>query len=204
MDTIIATKKEMTQVYDSKDGKALPVTILDISDVRVVDLLKNKDQVSHIVIGKGEASNSKSNKPKTGKYKDTKSPAITHAVSSSEAMDLGTAVDGSSFAVGDTVKVTGVTKGKGFQGVVKRWGFAGGPRTHGASDKERHPGSLGQRMTPGRVFKGMKMGGHMGSRNVSIRNLKIVKVDIENKLILVRGAVPGAKGSHLIVSKLSR
>lgn len=104
--------------------------------------------------------------------------------------------------VGDKVKVTGITKGKGFQGVVKRWGFAGGPRTHGQSDRERAPGSIGQRSTPGRVWKGKKMPGHMGNKTKTITGLTIFKIDDIKNEIWVTGLVPGVKRGLLEITKM--
>lgn len=105
-------------------------------------------------------------------------------------------------AVGDKVKITGVSKGKGFAGVVKRWKFAGGPRTHGQSDRERAPGSIGQSTTPGRVYKGKKMAGRMGGKKVTIQGLKVVEVKPEENLLIIKGLVPGNKNSLLIIRKL--
>lgn len=104
-------------------------------------------------------------------------------------------------SVGDKVKVTGTSKGKGFAGVVKRWKFAGGPRTHGQSDRERAPGSIGQTTTPGRVYKGKKMAGRMGGQRVTIKGLKVIEVKPEEKLLVVKGLVPGNKGGLLVISK---
>lgn len=104
-------------------------------------------------------------------------------------------------AVGDKVKVTGTSKGKGFAGVVKRWKFAGGPRTHGQSDRERAPGSIGQTTTPGRVYKGKKMAGRMGGKKVTVKGLKVVEVKPEENLLVVKGLVPGHKGRQVLVSK---
>lgn len=104
-------------------------------------------------------------------------------------------------AVGDKVKITGISKGKGFAGVVKRWKFAGGPRTHGQSDRERAPGSIGQTTTPGRVYKGKKMAGRMGGKKVTIKGLKVVEIKPEEKLLVVKGLIPGNKGSFVRVSK---
>lgn len=105
------------------------------------------------------------------------------------------------FKVGETVRVTGVSKGKGFAGVVKRWGFKGGPRTHGQSDRERAPGSIGQTTTPGRVFKGKKMAGRMGGGRVAINGLKVLEIDKEKDLLIVSGLVPGSKGGLLEIRK---
>lgn len=106
------------------------------------------------------------------------------------------------FKTGDLVRVTGITKGKGFAGVVKRWGFAGGPRTHGQSDRERAPGSIGQGTDPGRVWKGKKMPGHMGNKTKSIKGLKIFKIDEEKNELWIRGLVPGAKKGLVKITKV--
>jgi large subunit ribosomal protein L3 len=105
------------------------------------------------------------------------------------------------FKVGDIVDVTGTSKGKGFAGVVKRHHFAGGPKTHGQSDRHRAPGSIGGTTFPGRVLKGTRMAGHMGNRKVTVKNLEVVKADPDRNLLLVRGAVPGARGRILIIKK---
>lgn len=108
------------------------------------------------------------------------------------------------FKVGDAVRVTGISKGKGFAGVVKRHGFAGGPRTHGQSDRERAPGSIGQTTTPGRVYRGKRMAGHMGVTTVTIRGLKVVTIDPEKNILTVKGLVPGAKQGLLLIAKETR
>ena len=106
------------------------------------------------------------------------------------------------FNAGDKIKVTGLSKGKGFAGVVKRHGFKGGPKTHGQSNRQRHGGSIGQTTTPGRVYRGKRMAGHMGDRNVTIRNLQIFAVKPEENLLLIRGLVPGNKGGLLKITKI--
>lgn len=197
MQTIIGAKKGMTQIF-TDEGKVVPVTIIDVSDVHVVAELKQNDAVTHVVLGKDEKK--KPSKAEKGKF--TKVPKFAKAIKvTNNAPELKSEQSLENFAVGDKVKVSGVSKGKGFQGVVKRWGFAGGTRTHGQSDRQRHPGSIGQRMTPGRVFKGLKMGGHMGTESKSIRNLKVMAIDTENKLILVKGAVPGSINSYVVITK---
>lgn len=116
----------------------------------------------------------------------------------------GDKVTVSIFEPGDEVKVTGTTRGRGFAGVIKRWGFAGGPKTHGQSDRHRAPGSIGQATTPGRVFKGKKMAGHMGDRRLTIRGLEVVGVDTAKNILAVSGAVPGACGGFLIIEKIGK
>ena len=116
----------------------------------------------------------------------------------------GDKVTVSVFEPGDLVKVTGITKGKGFAGGVKRWGFAGGPKTHGQSDRHRAPGSIGQTTTPGRVFKGKKMAGHLGTSKKTINNLEVLEVDSENNLLVIKGSVPGARMGLLLITKTGK
>ena len=117
---------------------------------------------------------------------------------------VGDKITVSLFEVGDLVKVTGITKGKGFAGGVKRWGFAGGPKTHGQSDRHRAPGSIGQTTTPGRVYKGKKMAGHMGASKKTITDLEIVEVDSSNNLLVVKGSIPGSRMGLLLITKTGR
>jgi large subunit ribosomal protein L3 len=118
-----------------------------------------------------------------------------------EAIEVGQKVDVSLFEAGDTVDITGVSKGKGFAGVVKRYHFGGGPKTHGQSDRHRHPGSIGATTTPGRVFKGLRMAGHMGNETVTVRNLKVFKAEPDRNLLLVKGAVPGGRNGLVLIKK---
>ncbi|MCH7786782.1 MAG: 50S ribosomal protein L3, partial [Chloroflexi bacterium] len=118
--------------------------------------------------------------------------------------EVGQEIDTSLFEAGEIVDATGLTKGRGFAGGVKRHGFHGGPKTHGQSDRHRAPGSIGAGTTPGRVLKGLKMAGHMGNNRVTIRNLEIISVDQERNLLFIKGAVPGARNSLLIIRKTGR
>jgi len=120
------------------------------------------------------------------------------------SFSLGSKVTVSIFAPGDLVKVTGITKGRGFAGGVKRWGFAGGPKTHGQSDRHRAIGSIGQATTPGRVFRGKKMPGHMGVSKLTVTNLEVIEVDEAKSSLLVKGSVPGARGGFLILEKTGK
>ena len=122
-------------------------------------------------------------------------------MSDTEAIKVGDKVDASLFKAGDVVDVTGISKGKGFAGVVKRHHFAGGPKTHGQSDRHRAPGSIGATTTPGRVFKGMRMAGHMGNSRVTVQHLEVVEADPARNLLLVKGAVPGANNRLLLIRK---
>jgi large subunit ribosomal protein L3 len=122
-------------------------------------------------------------------------------VANTEAIQVGDKIDASLFQEGDLVDISGVSKGKGFAGVVKRHHFAGGPKTHGQSDRHRAPGSIGQTTSPGRVLKGMRMAGHMGNSQVTARNLEVCKADPASNLLLVKGAVPGARNGLLLIKK---
>ncbi len=122
----------------------------------------------------------------------------------SDGVELGARFDVSLFTAGEAVDIVGTSKGKGFQGGVKRHGFAGGPKTHGQSDRHRAPGSIGSSATPGRVFKGLKMAGHMGDERVTIQNLKVLRVDTERNLILVEGSVPGANKALVLVRRAAK
>jgi large subunit ribosomal protein L3 len=125
-------------------------------------------------------------------------------VSDTEAIEVGQKVDTTLFKAGDMVDITGMSKGKGFAGVIKRHHFAGGPKTHGQSDRHRAPGSIGATTTPGRVFKGLRMAGHMGNERVTVRHLKVVEADPSRNLLLVKGAVPGARNGLLLIRKSGR
>lgn len=184
---LLAKKKNMTQVFDEKNN-VVPVTILDYSECFVVK--GQKKSGTFIGIGKkGHPS-----KAETGKYGEGNVPQVSMPVDASiEEIE--------SLSAGDVLNVTGKSKGKGFAGVVKMWGFRGGKRTHGQSDRERHPGSIGAGTTMGRVIPGLHMGRHKGDENVTIRGVEVVSVDTENKLICVKGSIPGRYNSVLVINK---
>lgn len=203
MNSILGKKIGMSQVY-SENGVVIPVTIIDISNNVVSKKLESNGAVTHVEIGKDTTKNP--NKADQGNYKSLnfvpRFKRVFKLDSIEETQEVGTQLDiDSIFKVGDKVSITSVTKGKGFQGVVKRWRFAGGPRTHGASDRERAPGSLGSRTIPGRVFKGKKMGGHMGVKNKTIQGLKIVKILKDKNLVAVKGSVAGPNKGYVIIKK---
>lgn len=195
MKAIVARKIGMTQVF-KEDGRAVPVTLLDASTARVVRTTSLNNAVE---IGMG--SKKYSNKSEKGIYGENV-PVFKAVVSTDEAIEAGTEIKVETFNVGDKVKVSGVTKGKGFQGVVKRHGFKGGPNTHGGqSGKLRSPGSIGPGTSHGRVFKGKKMAGHMGVDKQSVWNLEVMAIDTVENVIAVKGAIPGNKGSYVIVQE---
>lgn len=205
MSVIVGQKREMTQIFD-KGGRVVPCTIVDVSNTKVVALRTLKrDGYDAIILGFGKKKKPK--KVEIGKYKKLKYVPQFVCEFRKERIDkekdyaIGDEVKAAAFNIGDKVDVTGVTKGKGFQGVVRRWGFKGGPRTHGQSDRERAPGSIGGGTDPGRVFKGKKMPGHMGMRTKTVLNLEVVKIDTKNDLLCIKGALPGWRNSYLKIRK---
>lgn len=202
MKTIIGLKKNMSQIF-KEDGNVVPVTFVDVADIVVAHKKTvEKDGYSSTVIGLGKKKNP--SKAEVGKFKELGYvPMYAVEVELDEELNIGDKVNVSMFEQIKKVNVTGITKGKGFQGVVKRWGFKGGPRTHGQSDRMRHPGSIGMRTTPGRVFKGKKMGGRMGGDTKTVKNLRVVEIDQEHGLIALKGAVPGNKDSLVIIESQS-
>ena len=195
---ILGIKQDMTQVYDEESKKVIPCTILVAVDCVIAGVkTEEKDGYTAVVLGLGRKN--KSTKSEAGKFSAlgyTPRYVKEVRVDSLEGYEIGQKVDYSDIEVGTKVTAQGVTKGKGFQGVVKRYGFAGGPKTHGQSDRWRAPGSIGT-MT-GNVVKGKKMPGRMGG-DTHTANTEIVKVDVENGLVVVKGSVSGARNGLLLV-----
>lgn len=182
----------MSQIFD-ENGNAIPVTLIEAGPVIVTQIkTKEKDGYEAAQVGFGKKSSKKIKKPqrKLGQFR------WLREFKPVSDFKLGDKVDISIFAKGEVVKISGVSKGKGFQGVVKRHGFHGGPRTHGQKHSEREPGSIGA-TGPQRVFKGTRMPGRMGGERVTVKNLKIVDAILEKNLLLVSGAVPGRRGTLL-------
>jgi large subunit ribosomal protein L3 len=202
MDTLLGTKSEMSTRFDTK-GKRLTVTHVKISDNFVVEK-KTKDKAGYdgVVIGRGSKKNAtKALKTKVAGY--TGVPTHIREVRGEDPIEVGTLITLSEiFSVGDVVKVSGVSKGKGFTGVVKRYNFRGGPKTHGQSDRHRARGSLGSGTTPGRVFKGKRMAGRSGGETSTVRNLIVAYVNDELKQLLLTGPVPGHKNGLLVITKI--
>jgi len=211
MKFILGKKVGMTQVFE-EDGKVVPVTIVEIEPNVVVQVrTKEKDGYEAVQIGTGTKKAKNINKPQKGHLKDlgnfrylkevrdkeSKHIAVGEATGSL-TFKVGDKIDASVFAIGDKVKVTGFSKGKGFQGVMKRHGFSGMPHSHGHHHVARHAGSIGQRF-PQHTLKGMRMAGRMGHDQVTTRGLKIVRVDVENGLLAVKGAIPGNRGQLLVI-----
>ena len=200
---LIGKKLKMTTSYDDDNGLAIPTTIIKLGPCKVTQVKTTKrDGYESVQIGFDEKKSL--NSPKIGHQKrsNTSYNILKEVTSSSvDSVEVGQLFDCSIFEVGEKVSIQGISKGKGFAGTVKRYNFKGGPKTHGQSDRHRAPGSIGAGSSPGRVWKGTKMSGHMGSEKVTQKGLKITKVDKENNLIEVKGSVPGANTSALIVLK---
>ncbi len=198
---IIGHKVGMTRVF-SQEGNSTPVTVVSIAN-NTVSQIKSQDTDGYnaIQVATGAVKASKVTKPQAGHFAKAGIQAgkIVMEFRTDEKLEVGTNLDINMFAAGQKVDVTGRSKGKGFQGVIKRYNFQMQDATHGNSVSHRAPGSIGQCQTPGRVFKGKKMSGHMGDRNVTTQNLEIVRVDAEKGLLLIKGAVPGAKNSRVII-----
>ena len=185
----------MTQIFD-KDGTVRPVTIVHAGPTRVTQIkTKEKDGYDAVQIGFGVKKQKNISKPIRGHLKKSGDESLRwlREFRDDGKPQLGTLVDVSAFNEGDKVTVSGVTKGKGFQGVVKRHGFHGGPRTHGQKHSEREPGSIGS-TGPQKVLKGTRMAGRMGGARVTVKNLEIVQMDKEKNLLMISGAIPGARG----------
>jgi large subunit ribosomal protein L3 len=205
MKFILAQKEAMSQLF-ADNGQVIPVTVLSAGPVAVTQVkTSDKNKYSSVQVGYGQRRVVNINKPGRGHLKlaaDAKSGwrhlkewRLENDAAVGE-YTLGQTIDASVFAPGDVVRVSGITKGKGFQGVVKRHGFAGGPRTHGQKHSEREPGSIGGGLRT-RVPKGMRMAGRMGGDRVSVKNLTIVAVDKDKNQIMIKGAVPGRRGTLL-------
>ena len=212
--TILGSKGKMGQTYVS--GTRVPVTKIFIAPSVVTQVkTSEKDGYWGIQLGFGNRRIKSTSKPLQGHLKKitndklqmTNFPRYLREVRLKEKieMNVGDQVKASDiFGVGDKISVTGVSKGKGFAGVVKRWHFAGGPKTHGQSDRQRSPGSIGQTTTPGRVFKGKHMAGRMGNDRVTIKNLHVISIDPTKNEMLVSGAIPGKFGDLLRITRISK
>jgi len=200
---LIAQKVGMTRVF-TDEGEAIPVTVLKVDNCRVVaQRTRERDGYTAVQLGAGKAKVKRMSKPLRGHFARAKvEPARKLAefrVSEENLLEVGAELTADHFVPGQFVDVTGISIGKGFAGAMKRWNFGGLRASHGVSISHRSHGSTGQCQDPGKVFKGKKMAGHMGARRVTTQNLKVVSTDAERGLILVRGAVPGAKGSWVFI-----
>ena len=194
---IIGRKVGMTQIFDEK-GNVIPVTVIEAGPCSVVQVKTvETDGYDAVQLGFGTVKEHKVNKPEKGHFTKVKVTPTKHLrefrLSDVSNVKVGDEIKADVFSAGELVDIQGITKGKGFQGVIKRHGQSRGPMGHG-SMYHRRPGSMGACSTPSRVFKGKKLPGHMGTNTVTIQNLKVVRVDLDKNVILVKGSVPGNKG----------
>jgi large subunit ribosomal protein L3 len=201
---IIGKKIGMSQVFQ-EDGKVEAVTAVEAGPCCVVQVkTEDREGYNAVQLGFGEAKHLNSPRrghlKELGKYRHLRE----FRVDDTGEISVGDKVDVSMLEAGDLVDITGISKSKGFAGVVKRHHFAGGPKTHGQSDRHRAPGSIGATTSPGRVFKGTRMAGRMGGDQVTARNLEVFQADPERNLLLVKGAVPGSKNGLLLIKKSSK
>jgi large subunit ribosomal protein L3 len=200
---IIGKKLGMTQVF-GEGGKSEAVTAIEAGPCTVTQVkTADNDGYSAVQLGFGEAKKARAGKK--GKAKEPEHVKFKYVrefqFGDAKAVEAGQKIDVSLFKTGDRVDIIGISKGKGFAGGVKRYHFRGGPKTHGQSDRHRAPGSVGQNTSPGRVFKGLRMAGHMGSRRVTATNLVILQADPARNLLLVKGAVPGMTNGMVMIQK---
>ena len=195
MKFILGQKQEMSQVY--RDDKVVPVTVIKVDSCKVTQV-KNKEKDGYSAVQIGCGSKKKINKPLKGHLKNENFKYLKEFRLDSQTLNIGDILDLTSFESGDKIKITGVSKGKGFQGVVRRHGFKGHPTSHGTKDQVRMSGSIGA-TGPAHVFKGTRMGGQMGNVQITVSNLEIIEVDEENNLIKIKGAVPGHRNSLVAV-----
>jgi large subunit ribosomal protein L3 len=203
---IVGKKIGMTRVF-TDTGESTPVTVLDVAPNRVTQIkTEASDGYSAVQVTTGERRPSRVNKAMKGHFSNAKvEPGrglweFRVDESALGSLELGSEVSVAIFDGVQSVDVRGVVKGRGFAGVIRRHGFGGGRATHGNSKAHRKPGSIGQNQDPGRVFPGKKMAGHMGDKPATQQNLKIVRVDVERNLLLIKGAIPGARGQDVIVT----
>ena len=200
---IIGKKLGMTQIFDDK-GNAIPVTVIEAGPCNVVmKKTVENDGYEAVQLGFGDIKVQRVTKPLAGHFKkaDTapKKTLKEFKLDDMSALNLGDTVKADIFATGEKVDVTGTSKGKGTAGSIKRWGFARLKESHGTGPVARHAGSLGACSDPSRVYKGKKLAGHLGSERVTIQNLDVIKVDAENNLLAIKGAVPGPKGGIVLI-----
>ncbi|MFQ5583261.1 MAG: 50S ribosomal protein L3 [Calditrichia bacterium] len=205
MIALLGKKIGMTRIFD-ETGRDVPVTVVKAGPCYVTQVkTKENDGYRAVQLGFDEKKEKNTNRALLGHFKNSNVSSLRvlkeFPLRSDEEVKLGDVQTVEIFEQGDVVQVTGLSKGRGFAGVVKRWGFSGGPKTHGQSDRLRAPGSIGQSSSPSKVFKGIKMGGHMGAKRVSVSGLRVVKIDAENNLLYIKGALPGARNNYLEIRK---
>jgi large subunit ribosomal protein L3 len=191
----LGKKIGMTQIF-GENGGVVPVTLIEAGPC-VVTQVKTKETDGYEAVQLGFGDVKRSNKPMQGHFRPSKASRYVREVKADDPAEfsVGQTLGVDIFSEGEKVDIIGKSKGRGFAGTMKRHGFGGGPRTHGQSDRARAPGSIGGGTTPGKVFKGLKMAGHMGDRRVTVKGLEIIGVDTDRNILIVKGGVPGAPNS---------
>jgi len=204
MSGLIGKKIGMTSIYD-ENGKNIPCTVIEVGPCVVTQVrTKEVDGYEALQLGFDDKAEKQSNKALNGHFKKAGTPAKRRVVEFQgfeQDLKLGDQITVDHFEEGEFVDVSGTSKGKGFQGVVKRHGFQGSERTHGQQSMNRAPGSVGASSYPSRIFKGMRMGGHMGNVTITVQNLRVLKVVKDKNLLVVKGAIPGHNNSYVIIKK---
>jgi large subunit ribosomal protein L3 len=199
---LIGRKVGMTQIFQP-DGTMIPVSVVAV-EPNTVTRVRTSERDGYAAVQLGIEESAKLNKPELGQLKNLPKLAVLREfrldAAGEEAYTVGQKLDVTLFAAGDIIDVTGVSKGKGFSGHIKRHHFKRGPKTHG-SDHHRAPGSIGPGTTPGRVYKGMRMAGHLGDERATVKQLRVVRADAERNLLLLKGSVPGAPHGLILVKK---
>ncbi|AKH16641.1 MULTISPECIES: 50S ribosomal protein L3 [Deinococcus] len=203
MKGILGTKIGMTQIW--KGDKAIPVTVVLAGPCPVVQRkTAQTDGYEAVQIGYAPKREKSVNKPEAGHFKKAGVSPVRFLREFRDFSPEGDTVSIDIFAEGEKIDATGTSKGKGFQGVMKRWNFKGGPASHGSKKWHRRPGSIGQRKTPGRVYKGKRMAGHMGMERITVQNLEVVEIRADENIILVKGAIPGANGGLVVLRQAAK
>lgn len=201
---LIGKKIGMTQLFD-ENGKVIPVTVVEAGPCTVVQKKTvENDGYAAVQVGYGDVKITRVNKPEAGHFKKAnvapKKVLREFRLEDTDALNVGDVLKADVFVAGDRVDVVGTSKGKGTAGAIKRWNFSRLKESHGTGPVARHAGSLGACSDPSRVYKGKKLAGHLGAERVTIQNLDVVKVDVENNLIAIKGAIPGPKGGIVILA----
>lgn len=200
---IVGRKSGMTRIF-TEDGQSIPVTVIEAQPNRITQIKTTEtDGYNAVQVTIGERKASRLTKSEKGHFEKAQAEAGSSVWElrndALESFEVGGQITVAAFDAGQKVDVTGQSRGKGFQGVIKRWNFSMQDATHGNSKSHRSAGSIGQNQTPGRVYRGKKMAGHMGAERVTVQTLEVVRVDIERNLLLIKGAVPGAPGGDIII-----